>query len=738
MRRAALFLSLLLLAEGAMAQGAERLREAASPYLRQHADNPVDWYPWGEEALEKARAEGKPIFVSVGYATCHWCHVMEAESFEDAAIAARLNAHFVSIKIDKESRPDLDLQFMFVTEMLTGTGGWPNSVFLTPEGDPFFAGGYFPPEAFARVLGQVRLAWAENPRFVAQEARRVRAAMRGYLAQRAEARQVTPELVQAAAEGLLDRLDPFSGGLDVAPKFPREPLFLFLLDQAVREGDPALLAAVTDLLDGMIRGGIHDHIGGGFHRYAVDPEWHVPHFEKMLYTQALTGRLLVRAWETTGTARYRQAAEDTFDYVLGVLQAPQGGFFAAQDADTVAPDGTRIEGAYYLWTPEDLAPLQDAALVAEVFGIDAAGDLDGANVLHLAEGPRQGPEVARLRRAMAQMAAIRRARTAPALDRKIVVAWNAAMIETLAEASRVLDRPEYFAAAQRAARFVLEDMQTEDGLRRIHFDGEVHVPAQLEDVAGMGLALVALHDAAPDRAAAARYLKEAERLARVIPEAFGAGEHGLTMTRKAARKAEGVTGIVPRDDDVLPSGNALALDLFARLAARAQRPGIERQATHLAAALSGLALEAPAVRGSALRAIQLLQGGETGRLRFAARGAVRVLLRRVGGDRLRVQLQVAEGWHINANAPLQDHLIATELRGAGLVARYPQATIKALTFNAAPLALFEGDVVLEAELPPGGDATRAGVAHGAGLQRRGLPAAGGLALLAVLSAPKRP
>ncbi len=694
--------AVLFLAAPGLAQQPNHLVGARSPYLLQHLHNPVDWYQWGPDALDKARAEGKPIFVSVGYSACHWCHVMREESFEDPDIAAYLNAHFVSIKIDRESRPDLDEQFMLVTQALTGTGGWPNSVFLTPEGDPFFAGGYFPPRDFTELLAQVQAAWAEDPELIRAEAWNVAQAVGGYLTRRAEAREITPELAAAAAASVLPQVDEFNGGIGVAPKFPRETLFLFLLDQAERSGDRDLLQVVTDMLDAMIAGGIHDHVGGGFHRYAVDPNWHVPHFEKMLYTQALTGRLLIRAWSATGAEQYRRAAQRVFAHVMRDMRAPSGAFYSALDADSQTATGEKAEGAFYMWSPDQLTPLgHGAARIAELFAVDEIGDLDGANVLHLAEPLErllQGREQLHVYAALERMRQLRDARPAPARDSKIVLSWNAAMIETLAEAShRLHPRPnDYYDQAATAARFLLDHLRGPDGLLRVSYDGQPDIPAQLPDYAGLGLALLALHDYAPDADTAAHWRAEAETLAAEMHALFAIPEGGYAMTRSG----DGFSRIIPVEDGDLPSGNAMALALLTRLGHRAHLPEAEQEAWRLAAALSGHAAGAPGRYGSALTAIQDLQFGETGPVRYAAKGHVRAELRldRNSGA-VRVHIAIADGWHINAKQPLEDYFVATTLTVADQPVTYPEPLVKSLSFNDAPLALYEGKITLTASAP---------------------------------------
>ena len=714
--RALFFALSLLLTASAAAQSskASHLAGSTSPYLLQHLDNPVDWYPWGQEALARAKSENKVILVSVGYASCHWCHVMEEESFMNEEIAALLNRDFISIKIDRESRPDLDEQFMTVTQMITGGGGWPNTVFLTPDGAPFYATTYVPPDGLTEMLGAVQGAFQNQPDLVAQEARRISQAVSGYLVRKAEARDITPEIIAEIAAGTQAKLDPFHGGYGTAPKFPRETLFHFLLDHAERTGDPDALAAVTDLLDGMIRGGIHDQVGGGFHRYAVDPEWQVPHFEKMLYTQALTGRLLVRAWQVTGAPRYRRAAERLFDYVLTELRGPEGAFYSAQDADSRTADGTKAEGSFYTWTPDQIAGLgADADFVRDVYGITEDGNFEGATILTLNAATEEvaaeytrAPEVfqARLDDVLDQMKQLRSARPAPLTDRKIVVSWNAIMIETLAEAGYVLKRPDYVEAAATAARFIKETMFDKNGLRRVQFDGEIAVPGQLSDYAGLGLAFLALHDVSPDPSERQAWLTAARAMASQVQDRFGTAAEGYNMTQAA----EGVTRIVPLDDTELPSGNALALALFARVSQRMRAPELERSAYDLASALSGHATSYPDLRGYLLTALQELQWGGTGSLRFAGGGHVRVALQdQRSKDDIRLSLSIAEGWHINAHKPLSDFVVPTALVLEGQDApqvQYPDPVIKTLAFSGSELALLEGSFDIAATRTDGAEA----------------------------------
>ena len=685
-----------------------------SPYLQQHVYNTVDWYPWGPEALAKAKKENKPIFLSIGYSTCHWCHVMARESFDDEAIGKFLNENFISIKIDRERRPGLDEQFMLVTQVIAGNGGWPNSIFLTADAKPFYAGTYYPPNVFMNILTQVSGLWVKQNADVRSEGERISTIISDFMGKARAAKDLTPEAIKAAGQSLLGEMDEFNGGFGVAPKFPQESAMLFLLDLAQRNGDRATLDAVTNALDGMIKGGIHDHVGGGFHRYSVDAEWHVPHFEKMLYNQAMIGRLLVRAWSATGELRYRHAALRTFDYVLREMRDAKGGFYSAQDADSLSPEGEEGEGHFYIWTPEQLKTVlgEDADFTASAMNVVDDGNFEGANVLHMGDLPSETAQennmdeqayLSRLDAHFAKMYKARAKRSAPHKDKKIVVAWNAMMIETLAEAANVFDRADYYEAAQSAMQYILDDMMKGDDLLRVSYEGSVAIDGQLPDYAGLGTALLALYDYAPAGQDAMKYLEKAAAVARVATKRFVNPDGDTDGAFRMNASAEGIGSYLPVGDNEIPSGNALALSLLSGLSKRIKEPKWAQKGTLLAASLSGSALGSPGSGGYTLLSAQALTHGEIGSVRFLADGAVRVSTRidRENG-KLKFDIRVKEGWHINANKPLEEYFIATELRVGGKeVAKdvYPEPLVKSLQFNAKPMALYEGDITLVGELP---------------------------------------
>ena len=433
-----------------------RLAEELSPYLRQHAHNPVDWYPWGKEAFDKAREEDKPVFLSIGYSTCHWCHVMEHESFDNEEVAACLNAHFVSIKLDREQRPDLDDIYMTGVQMLTGQGGWPMSNFLTPDGKPFFAGTYFPPANFLKLLEQIAEVWRERRSEVTGQADEIATAIARFVAARTDARSLPDDLCARASEELLGRLDERNGGIGGAPKFPNESTLLLLLEDWQRNRNRRSLEALSLTLDKMAEGGIYDQICGGFHRYAVDATWLVPHFEKMLYNQAQLVRVYSRAAVLTGNAAWRRVVEQTVAYLLRDMTDEHGTFYSATDADSEGE-----EGRFFLWTPaqmDEVLEADDAALVKDLYCVSEGGNFEGRNILHLNGSLAQYAAIhgmeeidlwTRLAAIHDRLCTIREARIHPLRDEKIITAWNAMMIASLAVAGFELGKPEYMSAATR-------------------------------------------------------------------------------------------------------------------------------------------------------------------------------------------------------------------------------------------------------------------------------------------------
>ncbi len=677
-----------------------RLANEASPYLRQHAENPVDWYPWGEEALARAKAENKPIFLSVGYSTCHWCHVMKRESFENEAIAAILNTYFIAIKVDRESRPDIDEIYMLATQLLTKSGGWPNSVFLTPKGEPFYAGTYFPPDMFTKILKAVAREWKSNRPELEQSAARLATIIRDYTQSVSKAAKLTPDVFTKANEAIYQTHDEFLGGFSEAPKFPQEPVLLYLLHMAAKGGEAKYLDAATLSLDAIARGGITDQVGGGFHRYSVDNAWLVPHFEKMLYNQAQLVRAYVQAHALTGRRDFARTARHAIDYVLADLRAPSGGFYSARDADS-----EEEEGKFYIWTKEQLTAAlgkADAGFVVEVFGVTETGNFEGANILHLekslAEWAREkgmttAQFVEKTDKILSRLNLARAGRIPPHRDEKIITSWNGMMITALAEAGDILNEKAYIMAAGKAARMIWDKMHKGNGaLWRVYFDGGLSVDGQQEDYAYLAQGLIALFDATGD----GEWLKKAEFVTAAMIERFADPKAGdFFMIEKTGKMGRPKL----KNDGATASGNSVALDVLGKLSRRSENPDFDMRARALLAALSGLLVASPEGHAYALRAAEALLYGEAGPVQYAGNGVLRARAV-MGRKKVEIHIEVKEGWHINANKPLEPDFIPTKLNyeapegwKLGDVL-YPKAVVRVLRFNDNPMALYEGEVVL--------------------------------------------
>ena len=504
-----------------------RLILETSPYLLQHAHNPVDWQPWGDDAFAEAAARGVPVFLSVGYSTCHWCHVMEHESFEDEQVAAFMNEHFVPVKVDREERPDVDAVHMEFLQMTTGGGGWPMSVWLTPDRRPLYAGTYFPARdgdrgaqrGFLTLLGAVAGSWRE-PRFQAQ-ADTVLLQMRRPL-EASPGAPAGPEVLELAARGLLAAFDDLWGGFGRAPKFPRPCVLEALLRQWRRSGDDACRRAVTHTLERMYCGGMYDHVAGGFARYSVDREWLVPHFEKMLYDNAQLVCAYLEGWQASGDPLFPRVVHDVLTYLEREMSDPAGGFYSATDADSANAEGHQHEGLFCTWTPAELSAALDpgdAAWVCETFGVRPGGNFEGRSVLHLG-APLADPD--RWERVRWRLYAVRGERPAPGLDDKILAAWNGLAISAFARAGRVLGEPRYVARAAACADFVLTRMRDGERLHRSWRDGEARHPAVLEDYATMIQGALDLLEATGE----VRWLDAALELYAVLDAHFADAERG--------------------------------------------------------------------------------------------------------------------------------------------------------------------------------------------------------------------
>jgi len=552
-----------------------RLADAASLYLRQHADNPVDWYPWGAEALERAKKENKPIFLSIGYSACHWCHVMAHESFEDEKIAAVMNEHFVNIKVDREERPDLDQLYMTAVQLMTGRGGWPMSVFLTPELEPFYGGTYWPPTrrmgmpGFEEVLRAVAEAWKDRPEQAAEQARRLTENIRrsGQLAAPAGEGDISADLLPGAFTELRQIYDQQHGGFGGAPKFPHPMSVCWLLRYWRRSGEPAAREMALTTLDKMARGGIYDHLGGGFHRYSVDAEWLVPHFEKMLYDNALLTVSYVEAFQATGEQRFADVARETLDYITADMTSPEGGFYSTRDADSEGE-----EGLFYVWTIDELNEVlgaEDGQLIADVYGATRGGNFEGRNILHLKQSipdwaEHHGHDVEQLSERLdacrEKLLSHRSGRVPPNRDEKVLVFWNGLMIHAFALAGGALAEPQYVATAGRAADFLLEQLWKNNTLSHMWAAGAAHGTGYLDDYAALANALITLYEADFQP----RWIEAAVAISEQMIVRFHDEEQG-GFYYTAADSPDLIARTKDTIDSSTPSGNSLAATLLVRL-----------------------------------------------------------------------------------------------------------------------------------------------------------------------------
>ncbi len=580
-----------------------RLILESSPYLLQHAHNPVNWYAWGDEAFEAARRLNRPVFVSIGYATCHWCHVMEEESFEDEAVARYINANYIAIKVDREERPDVDAVYITAVEQLSGRAGWPLNVWLTPDRVPFFGGTYFPPDdpaakrpGFMTVLRELRGQYDASPEDVAKSAARIQALVRQELAGSFAGSAPSRAAIDAAMAEYRRLYDPVNGGLArVKSKFPSALPIRLLLRYHRRTGDAAVLEMAETTLQKMAAGGIYDHVGGGFHRYATDSKWLVPHFEKMLYDNAALAVAYLEAYQVTGKTAYADVARDIFEYVTRDMTSPAGAFYSATDADSETPSGERDEGWYFTWTTDEVDELlgaKRAYFVRQYFGMSARGNFEGRNVLHT---PRPLEDVAKELRldakvahalvggATSEMYVARKQRPAPLLDDKIIAAWNGLMISAYARAALALGEDEYAAKAARAAEFVLAEMRVDGRLMRTYRAGEARGMAYLEDYAFVIGGLIDLFEATGER----RWLDESIALCDVAREHYEDAAGG-GFYRTANDAEELLARQKPNRDGALPSGNSvMALNLL-RLYELTSAPVYRERADALLAAFGAL------------------------------------------------------------------------------------------------------------------------------------------------------
>lgn len=594
-----------------------RLINETSPYLLQHAHNPVDWYPWGSEALERARREDRPILLSIGYSACHWCHVMEHESFESEPIAQLMNDNYVNIKVDREERPDLDGIYMNAVQMMTGHGGWPMTVFLTPDGRPFYGGTYFPPvdrygmPGFPRLLIALAEAWNNNRGEIEKNAGGLLKELARIDRFKAAEAELNRDLLDQSVSRLLQALDHEHGGFGTKPKFPPSMTLSFLLRRYLSTGDGAILAAVELTLEKMAHGGMYDQLGGGFHRYSVDERWLVPHFEKMLYDNALLSRIYLDAWLLTGKPLYRRIVEETLDYVVREMTDPSGGFYSTQDADSEG-----VEGKFFVWTREEVISLlgeEEGALFCAFYDISEHGNFEEKNILNIRHSPEVLAEQAGiapaalvqiLERGRQTLLAVRDLRIRPGRDEKMLTSWNGLMLRSFAEAARGLDREDYLAIAIRNAEFVLGNLRRDGRLFRTHKmagkAGESKLNGYLEDYTDLIDGLLALYQATFDE----RWFQEARVLAETMIDLFQDEEDGGFFFTSRDHETL-ITRSREYYDNATPSGNSVATEILLKLALYTGEDRYRELAARTLRLVAGMAPRMPSGFGHLLGALDL-------------------------------------------------------------------------------------------------------------------------------------
>jgi len=706
-----------------------RLVHETSPYLLLHAHNPVDWYPWGDEAVALAKKEHKIIFLSVGYSTCYWCHVMERKVFSNPEIAAMMNKNFINIKIDREERPDLDEIYMTATQLLVQRGGWPNSVFLTPDLKPFYAGTYFPPTdmpgrpGFPTILDAVHEAWVTREAEVIDSANQISntiemAISRGFTALSAKALDRT--LTTAALDYLQTAYSHAYGGFGAAPKFPSPANLEFLLSEYQRESglqtpptknesyqresglqtppsqDESLLKMITHTLDMMAYGGMYDQIGGGFHRYSVDAKWRIPHFEKMLYDNAQLAKLYLQAYQLTQAPRYRRVAEDIFSFIFREMTAPEGGFYSALDAETDAE-----EGKYYVWTADEIRKVlgkKDAARFADVYGVDKGPNFEGHSVLYVPEGAAAEASVKDLSKAREKLLAARTKREYPLLDTKIIVNWNGLMIDALAYGYHVLGEERYLSAASKAAQFILDTMRKPDGeLCHTYTAGVIKQDTYLDDYAFFVHGLLGLYQATGEE----QWLDSAKTLTDRMIQLFWDNKNGGFFYTKADAKHLIVRTKKPYDS-AIPSGNAVAVKNLLALgtdyrdyAGKTLRTFAESMAQSPSSFM---------YMHFALNDYLTPEEDQDTSGSSTVTATAKVKEKADAVFNVELQVKIAAGWHINANPAGQDNLIPTTVTVDAnapveiVDIAYPKGRTTRFEFSDEPLNIYEESLMISLRL----------------------------------------
>jgi len=672
---------------------------ADSPYLLQHAHNPINWYSWSDEAFDKARAENKLIFLSIGYATCHWCHVMEEESFDDLEVAKLMNQHFIAIKVDREIQPDVDATFMNISQLTTGGGGWPLNVFLTPDGRSFLTDTYITKERLISVIPQLQHLWQnETGKITALADRTVQMVNTIKSTQNTlQAIALDQTIFNKTTQSILDSFDEIQGGFGEAPKFPHESLQLFLLDEQKRNPSEDKLTAIITTLDAMATGGFYDVIGGGFHRYSVDNAWMVPHFEKMLYNQAQLSLLYTRAYQLTKKPLYKRIAEQTLDYVLKEMQDKKGGFFSATDADSEGEEGT-----FFIFSSNDLQSILNTEQYQQAlkwFDLSKHTEFEDKNVIRFYDVNQLQPtDYSVVDAFIDKIYQARTQRIPPLTDNKVLLSWNALLIQSFIEAGQAFDNPYYLNTGVNTAQYLFDQFYQNNQLYRVSIDQRVSTPALFEDYAYFTQALLAVFDQTHDQV----WLDRIEQLVQQMNTDFWDQQNfGFHMSTGKKHLNLSLKQIY---DDALPSANGIAYQVLVKLSARTTNPDYATQAQKLLGTVSSLIKKDPYSYTSFIQGLNNVMNGEVSTVQYAYQGRIRVHTQMLDNDELLVNLSLNPLWHINSNRPLQDSLIATQVinmdaeHWAIIKASYPKGELAKLGFSKDKISIYKDQVSIKLSL----------------------------------------
>ena len=657
----------------------------SSPYLLQHAHNPVNWYPFSDEAFDKAKAENKPIFISIGYATCHWCHVMEEESFDDVEVAKFLNKHFISIKVDREIRPDVDATYMNVSQLINGSGGWPLNAVILPDGKAFFAGTYFPKPQLLDILSQIQTLWKNEKNSVINQANQI-----DNILNKVETKtqgDIDKSIIPKAIQALLSNFDEMEGGFGEAPKFPHESMLLLLIDEQKRNPNDEQLNAITTTLDIMASGGFYDTTGGGFHRYSTDNTWLIPHFEKMLYNQAQLSLVYTRAYQLTHKPLYRRIAQQTLDYVLKEMQDKNGGFFSATDADSEGEEGT-----FFVWSIDEIKTVlnkDEFKHFNQWFDLSSHTDFEGNHVIRFKDiNDVNVDDYKQIDGLLAKLYNVRIKRELPLTDNKVLLSWNALMVPSLIEAGKVFNEEKYTTAGLALASR-LESFNKNNQLYRVSINNKLETNALFEDYAYLANAYLSVFDQTNEK----KWLNRAVQLVNTMNEKFWDKERfGYNMTNDNKYLN---TRYKESYDGAIPSANGIAYQVLVKLNNRTTEPSFIQQAEQLLSAFSADINQDPYSYSSFILGFNHAIFTEAANVQYAYQGRIRVHTQTLDNDELLVNLSLNPLWHINSNQPIQDSLIATKITNLDTQnwtledSTYPQGELAKLGFSKDQISIYK-------------------------------------------------